>query len=153
LSAADLTTLKRANAHFSDDLLSSLLNEPIEGQGVFWSSVGGKPYPISLRASSFQQLFAMRDPDYNRPADATFARQLRETVATVAATPEESARDDEIDRAESANAEDEFGALPPEASGDAKSSIEAKAIASVRANAEILEKLNSKNGLPWYGVT
>jgi len=56
LSAADLTTLKRANAHFSDDLLSSLLNEPIPGQGVFWSSVGGKPYPVSLRALSFEKM-------------------------------------------------------------------------------------------------
>jgi DNA helicase HerA-like ATPase len=45
LSASDLTTLRKANAHFSDDLLSALLNEPIPGQGVFWSSVGGKPYP------------------------------------------------------------------------------------------------------------
>jgi uncharacterized protein len=61
LSAADLNTLKRANAHFSDDLLSSLLNEPIEGQGVFWSSVGGKPYPVSLRVRSFEQQFSMRD--------------------------------------------------------------------------------------------
>jgi hypothetical protein len=47
LSAADLMSLKRANAHFSDDLLSSLLNEPIPGQGVFWSSVGGKQIPVS----------------------------------------------------------------------------------------------------------
>src|SRR5204863_2568385 len=49
LSAADLTSLRQANAHFSEDLLSALLNEPIPGQGVFWSSVGGKAYPISLR--------------------------------------------------------------------------------------------------------
>jgi len=41
LSASDLQNVRRANAHFSDDLLSSLLNEPIVGQGVFWSSVKG----------------------------------------------------------------------------------------------------------------
>lgn len=68
LSATDLLTLKKANAHFSDDLLSSILNEPIPGQGVFWSSVGGKPYPISFRAMSFEKKYAMRDPEYNRPA-------------------------------------------------------------------------------------
>src|SRR5690606_25020698 len=43
LSSKDLTSLKRANAHLSDDLLISLLNEHIPGQGVFWRSVGGKP--------------------------------------------------------------------------------------------------------------
>jgi DNA helicase HerA-like ATPase len=56
LSASDLTTLRKANAHFSDDLLSALLNEPIPGQGVFWSSVGGKPYPVSIRALLFEQM-------------------------------------------------------------------------------------------------
>src|SRR5260370_40695998 len=45
LSSGDLKALQRANAHYSDDLLSALLNEPIEGNGVFWSSVGGKSYP------------------------------------------------------------------------------------------------------------
>ncbi|MBV9308648.1 MAG: DUF87 domain-containing protein, partial [Acidobacteriaceae bacterium] len=44
LSSDDLLSLKKANAHFSDDLLSSLLNEPIPGQGVFWSSVASKQY-------------------------------------------------------------------------------------------------------------
>src|SRR5207247_329382 len=36
LSAADLMSVKHANAHFSDDLLSVLLNEPIPGNGIFW---------------------------------------------------------------------------------------------------------------------
>ncbi|MBI4890908.1 MAG: DUF87 domain-containing protein [Acidobacteria bacterium] len=79
LSAADLTSLKKANAHFSDDLLSSLLNEPIPGQGVFWSSVGGKPYPVSLRVLSFEKLFAMRDKMYNLPPGHTYAESLRRT--------------------------------------------------------------------------
>ncbi len=59
LSDKDLQDVRRANAHFSNDLLSSLLNEPIVGQGVFWSSVpskktGPKPYPIPLRIFSFE---------------------------------------------------------------------------------------------------
>jgi hypothetical protein len=71
LSQADLMALKRANAHFSDDLLSSLLNEPIPGQGVFWSSVGGKPYPVSLRVLSFEQRYSPRDPHYTEGAVPT----------------------------------------------------------------------------------
>ena len=66
LSAGDLASAKRANAHFSDDLLSSLLNEPIPGQGVFWSSVGGRPYPVSMRALSFEELYSPADPDHSR---------------------------------------------------------------------------------------
>lgn len=77
LSAGDLASVKRANAHFSDDLLSSLLNEPIPGQGIFWSSVGGKPYPVSIRALSFEDTYKACDPTYSREAVATFATELR----------------------------------------------------------------------------
>ncbi len=73
LSANDLFSLKRANSHFSDDLLSSLLNEPIPGQGIFWSSVEGKPYPISLRALSFEAMYSMRDKDYSAAPGRKYA--------------------------------------------------------------------------------
>src|SRR5205809_5130839 len=78
LSEGDLKNVQRANAHFSKDILSALLNEPIAGQGVFWSSVGGTPYPISLRVLSFERMYPLRDPNYNRPAAATYGRALRE---------------------------------------------------------------------------
>ena len=42
LSEGDLKALKYANAHFSDDLLRSLLNEPIVGHSIFWSSARNK---------------------------------------------------------------------------------------------------------------
>lgn len=77
LSAADLQNLRSTNAHFSEDLLGSLLNEPIEGQGVFWTSAGGKPYPVALRALSFENLYRPLDPHYSRQAVDTFASQLR----------------------------------------------------------------------------
>lgn len=76
LSAADLSNLRRANAHFSEDLLSALLNEPIPGQGVFWSSVGGKPYPVSIRALSFENMYALRDPNFDQSETDTFATEL-----------------------------------------------------------------------------
>jgi hypothetical protein len=83
LSAGDLASVKRANAHFSDDLLSSLLNEPIAGQGVFWSSVGGKPYPVSIRALSFEDTYKAADPKYSREAVPTFATDLRREMAAL----------------------------------------------------------------------
>jgi hypothetical protein len=76
LSAVDLTNVHRANAHFSDDLLSVLLNEPIPGHSVFWSSVSGKPYPVSLRVLSFEQMYHPLDPDYAEAAVDTFAATL-----------------------------------------------------------------------------
>jgi hypothetical protein len=77
LSSGDLQALKRANAHFSDDLLSALLNEPLIGHGIFWSSAGGKSYPIPIRILSFEALYTARDPQYNLPPAKTFAQELR----------------------------------------------------------------------------
>lgn len=146
LSAADLTSLKRANAHFSDDLLSSLLNEPIPGQGVFWSSVGGKPYPVSLRALSFEKMFSMRDHDYNQPAGHTHAQSLRNTfsgmrqIATTARIPEAEG----------------IGALfPAEAEAeetepvDVMANIEQQAIDALRADAKLMAKIESQEGAAW----
>jgi hypothetical protein len=146
LSAADLTSLKRANAHFSDDLLSSLLNEPIPGQGVFWSSVGGKPYPVSLRALSFEKMFSMRDHDYNQPAGQTYAQTLRSTfsrmrqIATTARIPEGEGA----------------GALFPagtQAEGteavDVMANIEQQAIDALRADVKLMAKIESLEGAAW----
>jgi hypothetical protein len=72
LSAADLQNVQKANAHFSKDLLSTLLNEPIPGQGVFWSSAGSTIYPIPLRVLSFELLYKRLDQNYNRPAIDTY---------------------------------------------------------------------------------
>ncbi len=146
LSATDLTSLKRANAHFSDDLLSSLLNEPIPGQGVFWSSVGGKPYPVSLRALSFEKMFSMRDHDYNQPAGNTYAQTLRSTfsgmrkIATTVRAPE----------AEGAGA-----LFPAEAEVedaepvDVMANIEQRAIDALRTDAKLMAKIESSEGAAW----
>lgn len=80
LSEADLRSLKRANAHFSDDLLGGLLNEPLPGQGVMWSSVSSNPYPICFRALSFEQMYQRQDLNYDRKAEATFADKLKDDL-------------------------------------------------------------------------
>lgn len=80
LSAADLRMVKAANAHYSDDLLSSLLNEPIPGHGVFWSSVSGRPFPISFRAMLFEKLYNTADPSYSAGAIETYAKKLHDKL-------------------------------------------------------------------------
>jgi hypothetical protein len=77
LSAQDLQNVKGANAHFSGDILSSLLNEPIPGQGAFWSSVSGKPYPVPLRVLSFEKMVQTQDPDYNKGEADFYATKLK----------------------------------------------------------------------------
>jgi len=85
LSAGDLRAVKNANAHFSDDLLSSLLNEPIPGHGVYWSSVGGKPYPIPIRALLFESMYQPHDPSYDKAALENYAVALKDRFANVIA--------------------------------------------------------------------
>jgi hypothetical protein len=82
LSQGDLRAVKAANSHFSDDLLSSLLNEPLPGNGVFWSSVSGEvdkagnAYPIPLRVLSFEESHSVHDPDRKRAAVDVYASEL-----------------------------------------------------------------------------
>lgn len=78
LSASDLQNVRKANAHFSEDLLSSLLNEPLHGHGVFWSSAAGRAYPIPLRVLSFEKNTTVRDPQSNAAAVHNYASRLRE---------------------------------------------------------------------------
>lgn len=80
LAASDLMAVKKANAHFSDDILSSLLNEPIPGHGVYWSSVKGKSYPIPIRVLPFDEHQAV-DPEHNKPSAKTYAVALKERFA------------------------------------------------------------------------
>jgi uncharacterized protein len=83
LSAGDLAALKRANAHFSDDLLATLLNEPLVGHGVFWSSAPGtdrhaRPYPLPVRVLSFEaEHRVLRDGRYTGAPLDNYAARLR----------------------------------------------------------------------------
>lgn len=83
LSGLDLQNVKRANAHFSDDILSSLLNEPIPGQGVMWSSASNKSYPIFLRVLSFEGENTTFDPKYDKDAEDLYAMKLRRRFSKV----------------------------------------------------------------------
>ena len=76
LSATDLRAMRNANAHFSGDVLASLLNEPIPGHGVFWSSVSGRSYPIPVRTMLFEAEHAARDPEYGGSPGNTAAKAL-----------------------------------------------------------------------------
>jgi hypothetical protein len=134
LAAADLTSLRKANAHFSEDLLGALLNEPIPGQGVYWSSVGGKPYPVPLRVLSFEHLTTVRDPDYDRPAACTFAAHIKEHFAP--------------SRAEMADGADSSEGGGDIADLDVLALHERRAIEALRGHEALLRRLQA-DGYPW----
>jgi uncharacterized protein len=136
LSAGDLAALKRANAHFSDDLLATLLNEPLVGHGVFWSSAPGtdrsaRPYPLPVRVLSFEaEHRELRDPSYARgPVDCYAARlrgRFRGALAAAAATP---------------------------ATGvDAEAAYRKAAISALRNRSEFGQRLASGHGVTWGKV-
>lgn len=140
LASNDLYNVRAANAHFSEDLLSALLNEPIPGQGVFWSSVGGKAYPISVRVSSFEKLYRPLDPDYNREEIQTYARQLSDEFDAIRARAADAVGlPSDIT---STDAEDETLSLSP------LDLYERRAIAALRANTDLLSRIRGA-GVPW----
>lgn len=55
LSANDLKTLQQHNAHFSDDILASILNEPIKGNCYFWSAPD-QPFVLPARILNFDNV-------------------------------------------------------------------------------------------------
>jgi len=54
LSESDLRELQKVNAHFSDDILSAILNEPIKGNVYFWSAPD-QPFVLGAKVEDFQK--------------------------------------------------------------------------------------------------
>jgi hypothetical protein len=79
VSGKDLNALKQANGNFTEDILATLLNEPIEGQGVFWSSAGHQKstYPIPFRAFDFGAIHQRLPANVTPNAPANYAAGLR----------------------------------------------------------------------------
>ncbi|MEM3486263.1 MAG: DUF87 domain-containing protein [Candidatus Methanomethyliaceae archaeon] len=149
LSAGDVKALKSANAHFSDDLLASLVNEPIPGNGLFWSSAGGKAYPIPIRVILFEKLYRPMDPDYSKPARDIFALKLKEKWANkIAVAAKEEKK--QVSSAEYEDASDTTEEINDVEGQDILEIIERRAIDSFK-NSDVPEKIR-KSGVPWRGV-
>jgi hypothetical protein len=160
LSTGDLISVKKANAHFSDDILSTLLNEPIPGHGVFWSSAGGKSYPIPIRVLSFEQMYSARDPKYSAPAASTFGQELKKRFqaamsASRAVKPSPVQEVAPASRAASLFEMDGDGDGAEETLGDAPEDVldthSKAAIARVSQDKALVDRLN-RSGVPWRGV-
>ncbi|PSK95741.1 uncharacterized protein DUF87 [Murinocardiopsis flavida] len=146
LAEKDLRALRQANSHFSSDLLSSLLNEPIPGHGVFWSSAGERPYPIPLRALSFEAAHTTADPDYTRERADTYASRLRaRNTADLRASLRKAG-------AEPGTATTALGRGDEDPEAPSVDPVEAHcnaAIAGLRQNADFWSQVGSADGLRW----
>jgi len=140
LSSYDLQSLKKANAHFSDDLLSTLLNEPIVGNGIFWSSASGKSYPIPIRILQFEKMYTTHDPDYSKPAGQTFIPELLKKIKPPSETLATQVTSD-------ASHTEEIGQEQPD---NLNTQIIA-AINSFKGNFSLKERIE-RDGLPWRGA-
>lgn len=152
LSAGDLRAVKSANAHFSDDILSSLLNEPIPGHGVFWSSVGGKSYPIPIRVLSFEGQYRARDPKYNQSGADTAAVGLRQRFSSALTSARLSVPADTTPPAPKATVSaTQHEEHDVDEEQDALATYEDASIETFKNDREFLEKLK-QYGVPWKGV-
>jgi len=163
LSAGDLQAVRRANAHFSEDLLSALLNEPIPGHGVFWSSSNLRPYPIPIRILSFEDSYRVLDPAYNQPEANTYAAQMRRRFEDELKETVEIAEKLATARLaiEQANGDISQDTPWPTADGDQPeggdrpvdmlSAIRARLVNGLQNDQETLDRIRSK-GMPWMGV-
>lgn len=147
LSQGDLVSLKKANAHFSEDLLATLLNEPLVGNGIYWSSAPGtdrhsRPYPVSVRVLSFEDSYNMADPDSALPAPASFAAQARTAV--------EERRSEARAASASLAASHPQNEGPTPDDGDAPGADDTDiAIAHLRDKPEFQRKIQTPEGIKW----
>lgn len=120
------------------------------GNGVFWSSAGGKSYPIPIRVMSFEELYRVRDPSYNLPAANTFVRELRtkfrkairDVKETVVTYPDSAPT---VIRSEDMTEEENTETI------DLMETYIKNAIEAFKSDEIIIGEIKSK-GKPWYGV-
>ncbi|MFN8443337.1 MAG: DUF87 domain-containing protein [Caldilineaceae bacterium] len=149
LSASDLANVKRANAHFSEDLLGSLLNEPIPGQGVAWSSASKAPYPIAIRALSFENMYQVQDPSYKRSAANIYALKLRsEFEKAIAETSDEGTSNIPEEESDLPMEDDEN---KEEGGTDVLALVKRQAVQALRNNQEMMDRIYTE-GVRWGEV-
>lgn len=54
LSKGDLIALQNANAHYSDDIITQILSEPIKGKAYMWTS--SQPFVIPIQILDFERI-------------------------------------------------------------------------------------------------
>ena len=82
LSTEDLLSLKRANAHFSDDILAEILNEPIPGNAYLWSAPY-QPFVIPMKVENFEKYAQKRIRSGAADPKTTAAEDFAERIPSL----------------------------------------------------------------------
>ena len=146
LSQGDLNNVKKANSNFSSDILSSLLNEPIPGNGVFWSSASGNAYPIPIRVLSFEEMYSPLDPNYNKKAENVYAKSMSENLRKELS---EMAKDTYTHRG--VNVETGVTAPGEEERIDIMDIYVRQAVKNLSQDFEFMDKIKNY-GMPWFEI-
>ena len=93
----------------------------------------------------------MRDPNYNRPTGKTVAQAIRNAVSPAGGTQLVAVSADVAEQPEAPEVQGQEPDRRIEPIPDAKQSMESQAIAALRANAAMMAKVTSEDGMPWYG--
>jgi hypothetical protein len=83
LSEGDASVLGKFNSHFSDDVLSHLIGEPIRGNCYMWSAPH-QPFVLPVRIRSFEQQYAQyvkADPATTQCSNAATVTSVTQTTA------------------------------------------------------------------------
>lgn len=146
LSQGDLNNVKKANSNFSSDILSSLLNEPIQGNGVFWSSASGHAYPIPIRVLSFEDMYSPLDPNYNKKTENVYAKSMSEHFKKEL---REMAKDTYTHG--EVNVEGEAPTPGEEEGIDIMDIYVRKAVKNLSQDHEFMDKIKT-DGIPWFEI-
>ena len=119
---------------------------------VFWSSAGGKSYPVPTRILSFEALYSTLDTEYKLPALNTFAEILRKEFAE-AVTAAGPAIKEAVAAATGGNSAETVTAVAetPDEPVDVFERYASAAIENVRRRNDLLDRIR-RNGMPWKGV-
>ena len=108
ISSGDLGQLKAANAHYSTDIISSIINEPIKGNCYYWSAPD-QPFVMSARILNYEEYVKALD-GYTSPQPIKMQKEtskekdgqkLKESSKTLAEDFRESrpSLENDLDRA------------------------------------------------------
>jgi DNA helicase HerA-like ATPase len=82
LNRNDLEILQRHNAHYTDDILGFIRNEPIQGNCYFWSAPN-QPYVLPVRVASFESVARVTPAQPSHVVEETTDRQAVPELATL----------------------------------------------------------------------
>lgn len=79
ISQYDLKALQRDNAHYSDDILTSVLSEPIKGNVYFWAAPD-QPFVLSSKIMNFEEYVRDLNKKLKEKEDSSFQTPAEEYI-------------------------------------------------------------------------